>query len=425
MARSALEPTTETQPTLDAPPPPRRRWTRKAIALVSAAAVVVAAGIGVLIWALTRSTAAASPVSITTQDYTVSTGTMQQTVAASGTIEPASEASLDFAVSGKVTAVDVAAGQAVTAGQTLASIDPTALQDQVNAAQETLSADQARLSSDRSSGAATSAIDSDEAQVTSAQAQLTSAQNNLADANLTSTVTGTVASVNLTVGQQVSANGGAGGGGSSSGSSSAQVVVVSTNSFSVATTVDDTEVGEIATGDEAIITPSGSTTQVFGTVSSVGLIASSSGGVATFPVDIAIGGSPSGLYAGSSATVAIVVKQVTGAIEVPTAAISYSTGNPMVTKVVNGSHVPTQVTTGITANGDTQITSGLAAGDVVLEQVVKFNRSATTGGGLFGGTNRGTGTGGTGGGRFITGGGGGGQFFPGGGGGGGGGGLGG
>ncbi|HLI57903.1 MAG TPA: RND transporter, partial [Actinomycetota bacterium] len=117
--------------------------------------------------------------------------------------------------------------------------------------------------------------------------------------------------------------------------------------------------------------------------------------------------------------------QVTGAIEVPTAAISYSTGNPMVTKVVNGSHVPTQVTTGITANGDTQITSGLAAGDVVLEQVVKFNRSATTGGGLFGGTNRGTGTGGTGGGRFITGGGGGGQFFPGGGGGGGGGGLGG
>ncbi|HLI57602.1 MAG TPA: biotin/lipoyl-binding protein, partial [Actinomycetota bacterium] len=127
MARSALEPTTETQPTLDAPPPPRRRWTRKVIALVSAAAVVVAAGIGVLIWALTRSTAAASPVSITTQDYTVSTGTMQQTVAASGTIEPASEASLDFAVSGKVTAVDVAAGQAVTAGQTLASIDPTAL----------------------------------------------------------------------------------------------------------------------------------------------------------------------------------------------------------------------------------------------------------------------------------------------------------
>lgn len=413
MARSALEPTTDPSTLTDAPAPPGRRWTRKVIALAGAAALVVAAGIGVLVWALTRSSTPASPVSITTQNYTVSTGTMQETVSASGTIEPASEASLDFAVAGKVTAVNVAAGQKVTAGQTLASIDPTALQDQVNAAQETLSADQARLSSDQSSKAATSTIDSDEAQITSAQAQLTTAQANLASANLTSTVTGTVAAVNLSVGQQVSANGGGGGGsgsgsgasGSSSTSSSAQVVVVSTDSYSVATTVDDTEVAQIADGDEAVITPSGSTTQVFGTVSSVGLIASSSGGVATFPVGIAIGGSPSGLYAGSSASVDIVVKQVTGAVEVPAAAINFSSGNPMVTKVVNGQHVPTAVTTGITAQGNTQITSGLAAGDVVLEQVVKINRNATTGGGLFGGTNRTGGTGGrggtgTGGGRF-------------------------
>ncbi|HWD09828.1 MAG TPA: biotin/lipoyl-binding protein, partial [Actinomycetota bacterium] len=418
MALSALEPTTGAQPSPQPPAPPQRRWSRKVIALVGAAAVVVAAGIGVLIWALTRSTTPSSPVTVTTQSTTVTTGTMQQTVAASGTIEPASEASLDFTVPGKVTAVDVAAGQTVTAGQTLASIDPTALQDQVNAAQETLAADQARLSSDQSSGASASAVDSDEAQVTSAGAQLTTAQDNLAAANLTSTVTGTVASVNLTVGQQVSASGGGGGGGNGSGSSanssSAQVVVVSTNSYSVATTVDDTEVGQIATGDEAIITPSGSTTQVFGTVSSVGLIASSSGGVATFPVDIAIGGSPSGLYAGSSATVAIVVKQVTGAIEVPTAAISYSNGNPMVTKVVNGRHVPTPVTTGITANGNTQITSGVASGDVVLEQVVKFNRSTTTGGGTLFGGNR-TGGGGRFGGGGAGSGGGGIQVFPGGG----------
>ena len=47
----------------------------------------------------------------------VTTGTIQQTVASSGTIEPASQANLNFAVSGTVTAVDVKAGQTVTAGQ--------------------------------------------------------------------------------------------------------------------------------------------------------------------------------------------------------------------------------------------------------------------------------------------------------------------
>ena len=46
----------------------------------------------------------------------VTTGTIQQTVASSGTIEPASQASLNFAVSGTVTAVNVKAGQTVTAG---------------------------------------------------------------------------------------------------------------------------------------------------------------------------------------------------------------------------------------------------------------------------------------------------------------------
>ena len=49
--------------------------------------------------------------------------------------------------------------------------------------------------------------------------------------------------------------------------------------------------GEVKQGDQVVITPSGSTTNVYGTVSSVGLIASSSSTVATFPVSIAVTGS--------------------------------------------------------------------------------------------------------------------------------------
>jgi len=50
----------------------------------------------------------------------------------------------------------------------------------------------------------------------------------------------------------------------------------------VSATVDDTEVSQIAAGDQAIITPVGDHA-VYGTVSTVGIIASESSGVASFP----------------------------------------------------------------------------------------------------------------------------------------------
>ncbi|MDQ1360844.1 MAG: hypothetical protein QOJ44_1221, partial [Acidimicrobiaceae bacterium] len=138
-------------------------------------------------------------------------------------------------------------------------------------------------------------------------------------------------------------------------------------------------------------------TNVYGTVSSVGLIATQSSTVATFPVAIAVTGNPTGIYAGSTATLSIVVKQLNNVVEVPTAAISYSGGQSTVTVVQNGSHVPRTVTTGVSSNGQTQVTSGLTAGEKVLEQVVKFNGTAGGAGrSLFGGSGGG-GTGGAGG----------------------------
>jgi acetyl/propionyl-CoA carboxylase alpha subunit len=144
---------------------------------------------------------------VTTEVVKVTTGTIKQTVATSGTLEPATQASLDFAVSGTVTAVDVKAGQKVTDGQVLATVGTTALQADVDSAQAQLASAQARLSSDESSSAATTQIDSDEASVTSAESSLTSANTSLADASLTSTISGTVASVSLTVGEQVTGSG--------------------------------------------------------------------------------------------------------------------------------------------------------------------------------------------------------------------------
>jgi hypothetical protein len=178
----------------------------------------------------------------------------------------------------------------------------------------------------------------------------------------------------------------------------------------VATTVDDTVVGQVKSGDQAVIIPSGSTTQVFGTVSSVGLIATGTSGVASFPVTIAVTGTPSGLYAGATATVSIITKQLDNVTEVPTAALSFSNGQSTVTVVQGGNQTVRPVTTGASASGETQIISGVSAGQTIVERVVKFNASGTAGNILGGGGGTGARGGLGGGGGFGGGGFGGGGF---------------
>ena len=424
----------------DATAPDGRRRRRKFL-LIGGAFIVVAG----LATGLSLAFIGGSPATglvVTSDVVKATTGTIKQTVAASGTLEPASEANMNFGVSGTVTAVDVKAGQTVTAGEVLATVGTTALQSDVDAAEAELQAADARLSSDEAAGGSATEIDSDEASVTSAESALSTAQTNLADASLTSSISGTVASVSLTVGQAVTGTGSGSGSNGTSGfsgasdaaasdsstSSTGQVVVIGTDSYIVNTTVDDTEIGEVAVGDQATLTPTGATTPDYGTVASIGLIATETSDVATFPVVIDVTGDPSGLYAGSTADVSIIVKQLNDVVEVPTAAISYTNGQATVTEVKNGKHVSQSVTVGqaaaattaATGGGatvaETQIISGVSAGDEVVERVFKFTggAGATGGAGLFGGTGTGrtfTGTGGFGGGGF----GGGGRFTGGGG----------
>jgi multidrug efflux pump subunit AcrA (membrane-fusion protein) len=186
--------------------------------------------------------------------------------------------------------------------------------------------------------------------------------------------------------------------------------------------VDDTQIGQIADGDQVNITPSsssstpgGSSATVYGTVGSISLIGSQSSNVTTFPVVINVTGNPSGLFAGASADVSIIVKQLNNVTEVPTQAISYDTsGQAYVTEVLNGAHVVKDITVGAAENGETQIVSGVAPGAKVLERQIKFNAPGGGSGGIFGGNGTRGGFPGGGGGFFQrgTGGGAGGGSFP-------------
>lgn len=384
------------------------RWARPRSRLIIGAVVLVVLAAGIVAWAAKRSSASSDP-QVTTRQVTVGTGTITQAVSASGTIAPTDTADLSFSSSGQVTGVDVVVGSKVAKGTKLATIDSASLASSVAQAQAQVASDQARLDSDQSSGASSTQLNADQAGLAAAQSQLTAATAALSGATLTSPIAGTVSVVNLSLGQQVSGSGGSGSSGGSSGtngssgsagssttsSSSPQIEVISTGSYVVNATVDDTAIGQVAVGDQAVVTVPGVTNPVFGTVGSVALVASTSSGVTTFPVVVDITGSPAGLYSGATVQVSIIYRQLSNVLVIPTAAITVTGGTSYVQVVSRSGSVQTKVTTGASSGAQTQVQSGLTAGQQVL---VTFRNVSGTGPGTSSGRTGGFRTGGFGGG---------------------------
>ena len=170
--------------------------------------------------------------------------------------------------------------------------------------------------------------------------------------------------------------------------------MISTTSWVVDASVGSADLPQLKKGLQAEITPSGSSTKIFGTVKSVGIIASSSSsGSATFPVTITVTGSPKGLYAGGGADVSIIVKQVENVLSVQTNAVHTEGGKTVVHQMKGGAQVSTPVKVGTTYGPSTQILSGLKAGDKVVGTAFRLGGSRPSGGtgtrqggGGFGGT---------------------------------------
>lgn len=383
----------------DSPDAPRkrRRMTWKKWLALGIAAVVVLGGAGVGTFLLLRGnqTTASRTFSRTVQ---VEKGTQTLTVSLDGTLSPQKESDVNFAVAGTVTRVRVKAGDTVTKGQKLATIDDTELQNAVDLAEANLTTARANLTEVYDNSGSSAAIRSAKASVTSAAAALTSARDDLKDATLRSPITGTVASVGVEVGDTVGASSTSNSKSSStstsssSSSTSTQFVIIATAKWKVEGSVGAADLSSVKAGQKVSVTTDATTDALTGTVTSVGIVATStsSDGTATFPVEIRLSGTHSDLYSGTTATAVITTGTYPDVLTVPTAAIRTENGQTVVTRVTDGTESTVEVEIGTVFGSSTQITGGLSEGDSVL---ITFTRSSSTstsssssqGGGGFGG----------------------------------------
>ena len=209
---------------------------------------------------------------------------------------------------------------------------------------------------------------SDRASVASAESSLSTAVQNLAGAQLVSPISGTVIALNVTKGGTASADASTVGSPvpPATGSSSPAVEIVSPGTFEVQATASDSQVSTIKVGDQVVITPSGATSIVLGTVTQVGTIATVSSGVVTFPVTIGVKGASPGLYEGASAHLTLFVLQVKNVLTVPSSAV-HTLGPRSFVYVLSGDkEVAHTVSVGAVGGSLTQIKAGLTIGQKVV-----------------------------------------------------------
>ncbi len=371
----------------------KQTFTKRVLPVV--AAIILFAG-GYLV-RMTTSKTKNTAATISSKVITVATGNASQSISASGTIEPTTQVNLNFATSGTVNQVLVGVGQTVQVGQALANLVTAPLSEAVAQAQANLSSQQAKLANDQTANALAAQITADEAAITSAQDALATAESNLSAATLTSTSAGVVTAINVTSGSSVGTSQG-----SAAASATPDFTIQSENSWVVNAGVADVDIAQVQAGEQVSIVPQGTTDIGYGTVSSIGLVATSSGGVATFPVTINVTGNPAGFYSGVPAQVTITTKVVPNAILIPILAVYGGTASPYVRMVTgSGSIKDVSITLGTASGIDIAVQSGLQAGDKIEERVPKFGGLAA---GRAAGLKGGLGGGGLGGGAFAGGG---------------------
>jgi HlyD family secretion protein len=233
----------------------RRRWQVGIIAFILLA---------ILLRVVFVARSAAHP-SITYQYQKVTQGDLALSVSATGPVQ-GTVYNVDFEDTGKIQEIDVQLNQRVKAGQLLAKLDSTQLQDGVNQAQDAV--DQAQATGNTAALATT-------------RSQLKLAQDKLHGAILTAPHAGVVTAINGTLGGFP--------GRSSTGGASSFLQITDETTLQVQAYVNEADIGQVAKGQTTQFTVSAYGQQPFyGTINaitSMGVVVSN---IVTYPVTIDI-----------------------------------------------------------------------------------------------------------------------------------------
>lgn len=349
------------------------------------------------------------------QTATAETGDIIATLSGSGSVTSGTQVSVSSPTDGVITEVYVKNGDEVAAGEQLFAVKSTATpqekasayasylsaQNSLNAAQAKLNGLQATLfkaNQDFVTGKGTADPDTDdpvyiEQRATWLQAEAdfknqsgviaqTQAAYNAAslsyqqtqDATVTAPSAGTVANLSATPGTVVSASGNNDSSGSNannaSSNSSPVLLLGNFSDLTVTVQVSEVDVTKIRSGQKATVTIDALPDKTFvGTVSSIDTVGTASSGVVTFNAYVQLASPPATIQPGMTAAVIIQTDRRDSVLKIPSAAVQNTGGEETVRVMKNGKVTSVPVTTGLSSDSETEITSGLSEGDTVITSI--------------------------------------------------------
>ncbi|WP_430867073.1 efflux RND transporter periplasmic adaptor subunit [Demequina aurantiaca] len=364
------------------------RWTGVRRWAIPLAYVLVGAVVGGGAIALTNREPAQAADSVADaaaaqqQVATVGLETLEQSVSTTGTLTAVTSESLAFAASGQVIAVNVEVGDPVSEGDVLAQIDDLQLDAALKGQEAELASAEASLADLEEEADGTDSSDSKiaaaEATVTVRQQAVEDAEDAMADADLVATMAGVVTTQSYAVGDAVSSGGSTGGAdaaGSGTTTAAAGIQIVGQDAWTVDVSLGESDVALISEGDQVTFTADDVDT-MFGIVTDISLLPSTTGGTAAYPVTLQVTGTPTGLFEGVSVTADITYQRRVDVLAVSTNAITTTDDVSTVTIVGDDDAEEVRtVTVGETVGNLTEITDGLVEGEQVV--VVRTVTGAT------------------------------------------------
>ena len=169
---------------------------------------------------------------------------------------------------------------------------------------------------------------------------------------------------------------------------SGTAIAVISPDMRISTSVVESDVAAIKSGQDASVTIAALEATLRGKVVSVDPVGSGggSGGVVSFAVAVQLDAPPSGLRPGMSADITIVATSATGVLAIPSRALSGAAPNYTVRIVAADGAVSTRsITVGLVTSSLAEVKSGLQAGDLVVTGTSSTQNALANGGTVGGG----------------------------------------